>query len=564
MIKSSNPFVNLSRFHNNLVKAENYAYSNGKILRILQPVVLRQNLKIRCPLDIEPGGKIVCPDSKKIFLDLSGVPFKADRYQIFEGFSPGTVTGLTVAFPEWWHSNQHSYADAINCAIQSGGKVFLGPKLYELSSSIAIVSNMKLEGSGFDTELRISEVNRPHLITNHAVSNVEISKIRFTFAGNSNTHMIYFRNDTEKSTSIRIFGCWFMATGGGQEQGVTINVSDDVVISDNRFENLSRSAVTIGGSSLAGSVGQLLVRNNTFKSCATKFDVGRGALNPQSKDHTGNALILGNQFYDCGDPKSSLNHAIYVGKLNKAIISHNSFYNSLGGYAISSTAKHSIVTSNIIDSAYGGVDVDYYGDILLDGTAAITGNLFSDIKHTGIRLQHSNTSVGGNSFYRVNRDHSVGIYDNSAIRTYGGVANINIYNNVVEGEPVSNTASTLLTFDGNLQSKAVASNIMVHGNIVRGVTYGLVGIGYSDNKGISGVNGLVISDNSLTTLTNGHAMMLLYDESPANHFISGFVCKNNSIFASAASSQPVKLTNNPRIENALMKDNQVLQPVAGY
>ncbi len=557
-------FVDLSKIDNNLIKAENYAYSNKKILRISQPLILKDNLKIRCPVVIEPGGKIICPDSKKIILDFSDVPFKADRYQVFEGFPPGTVMGLKVAFPEWWHSNQHSYADAINCAIQSGGKVFLGPKLYDLSSSITIVPNMKLEGSGFDTELRMSDVKRSHLISNRAVSNVEISKIRFTFAGDSNAHMIYFRNDIERSTNIRIFGCWFMATGGGQEFGITINFSDNVVISDNWFENLSRSAVTIGGSSLAGSVGQLVVRNNTFKACATKFDVGRGALNPQSKDYTGSVLILGNQFYDCGDPKSSLNHAIYVSKLNRAIISNNIFFNSLGGYAISSSAKHSIVNSNIIDSAYGGIDVGYYGDNLLDGTAAINSNLFSNIKHTGIRIQHSNTTVGGNSFYKVNRDHSSGIYDNSPIRTYGGIVNINIYNNIVEGEPVPNTAPTLLTLDGNIKSKSIASNIMVHGNTVRGVTHGLVGLGYSANKGISGVNGLVISNNSLTSLTNGHAMTLLYDESPANHIISGFVCKNNTIFTSATSSVPVKLTNNPKIENSIMTDNQVLQSVAGY
>lgn len=102
-------------------------------------------------------------------------PFTAGRWQVFSGFTAGDVTGLNVAFPEWWGTATGDFQSACDSLIVGGVVDIQQAKTYTLTSQITInVNRISIVGLGFESNVNYTpSANNTHAFgTNGTLDNV--------------------------------------------------------------------------------------------------------------------------------------------------------------------------------------------------------------------------------------------------------------------------------------------------------------------------------------------------------------------------------------------------------
>ncbi len=181
---------------------------------------------------------------------------------------------------------------------------------------------------------------------------------------------VYENDFATVDSDIRIVGvegmAHFTATGTIPNGKAILITRANVVI-----ENLEFSGAHVpdwNGSGIRHEAGNLTVRNSYF------HDNEMGILTGEVPG--GEIRIEGSKFVDTrfadGVQGDGITHALYVGYVDRLIVSDSEFYNTEVGHHIKSRAKETSILNSILDDGVG--TASYNIDLPNGGVAVITGN----------------------------------------------------------------------------------------------------------------------------------------------------------------------------------------------
>lgn len=173
-----------------LTAADTAAVAAGKGLVCASTYTISTATTITSSFTAEKGCTLVKSGTGTIAF--SG-PFSAGLYQVFSGFSPGDVTGLKEARPEWFGGagdNSTDNATPIACAAASGGRVYIDEGTYLVkptttSTGIASLSSVRIQGKGAASIIKLDWTGATtNVYYVWYVSGDDVSFDNLTFDGN--------------------------------------------------------------------------------------------------------------------------------------------------------------------------------------------------------------------------------------------------------------------------------------------------------------------------------------------------------------------------------------------
>jgi hypothetical protein len=446
-----------------LALAEAAAYAAGKTLVVSTSVNLVANLNVRCPLKIVKGGLITQTGSFTITMSSD---FEAGLYQVFSGFSPGQVTGLKEARPEWWGANYLAFT----CAAQSGDSTYgsvvrFSKGIYDYGDNRVNIPNpVVIEGEGESTVLvwDVTGMSAP------GDDNVGILNIYHPGgSGNWLDHVIL------RNLSIDFGGS--RATGYSVgKTGVNIYSAKNITVDHVYFKGGIGEMLMIGQKVQSGTTGVMITGCRAYDFAAAAFNIVNAS----------NVRIVNNLFEQGNIP-------LEIGvESNNWVISSNVMKDMYGYVWIGGIANLTMTGNTLVD-------------VGLTNQGVVTGAIY--IAFDGTDEQTVSGIIGNNTIENITGSNPNGC----------GIAIVGDYHDIIP-DGLSITNNTVLKYTIGIYADAMKNGAII-GNTVK-TTGGGTGIGFAASADIAAniINGNYVTGYAANYADNSTAQTnrwgINYDE----------------------------------------------------